>query len=481
MKCYLCKLDFPDKETLKPHLVSIHNCTDPFFENQNGDFTCGEEGCNNAKFTDFFAMLDHFDTDHWAPVESEVGMGMDYDEDSEFDEDTDFEEDFADFEVLDDHSDMIMAKEIAKFQIAEILAELRAQCPLIYGFIIFWVLKIAAFISNRLKANFMVMVRMLNLDPNHPAVVDCLSCLNIEEFFETTEAPEAPIQRGMAHLDHIKPKEIVLGSTGSLKDRYQYFPIIQTLEALFKSTALLQIIREEPSTVRSSHPLLQKYKDVVRISLHYDKVESIGCYYFSIENVGSHNGLPENIFTLAIVNNRDVKKYGFRTVFEPFFKEMEQLGSDQPGVEVRVNGVTFELKAVLTTLVGENFQEMSLGGGHFCGHCMITEGEFRDDPTFEAAERPNPNKSLHAFNPVADLLEGVVPLTIKHVLKYLIQEQKVFKVADLNRRIEEFQDCETANKPSANFSLRMLNSKSDKHLHKCGSCSALFRYLSDTS
>jgi hypothetical protein len=267
-----------------------------------------------------------------------------------------------------------------------------------------------------------------------------------------------------------------------------------------------------------NHPFLQKNKDVVRINLYYDDIDvcnpigsqsavyKVACFYFTIQNAGFLNSQLENIFILAIAYNTDVKKYGFQKILEPFIKEMKLLETDQ-GIPILINNQTFELKATLTAFVGDSLAAhdilgfVSPSGTHFCRQCMITQAEFRKNPIFNADERnisthteqlehlkeknfdkkiskmygvkeDSPLNSLQhfhcttnfVFDPMHDLLEGVVPFTIKHILKKLIQTKKIFSVFDFNQRVDKFRygASESANKPSANFTLPMLNSSSGK-------------------
>ena len=58
-----------------------------------------------------------------------------------------------------------------------------------------------------------------------------------------------------------------------------------------------------------------------------------------------------------------------------------------------------------------------------------------------------------------DILEGVLPLAIKHVLKHLVEE-KVVSIRNLNTRIDRFDfGCvEAANKPHGTLTRAQLNS-----------------------
>lgn len=69
--------------------------------------------------------------------------------------------------------------------------------------------------------------------------------------------------------------------------------------------------------------------------------------------------------------------------------------------------------------------------------------------------------SNYSFDQMHDLLEGVVPMTIKDVLKFFTIETQKFTIDYLNAKIYCFDYglVEKKNKPSANFTVAMLNKK----------------------
>jgi hypothetical protein len=282
----------------------------------------------------------------------------------------------------------------------------------------------------------------------------------------------------------------------------------------------------------SSHPFLEKHKNAVRINLYYDDVEvanpigsksavyKIAAFYFTIQNASFHNSKLDNIFILALCYNTDVKKYGFDKILRPFIEEMKQLESDE-GVEMYFNGEIIPLRAIFVSFLGDSLAAHDILGfsgpssTRFCRQCMITRKEFHENPLFRAESRTktNHNRQLEhleatdyskktiklygvkensplnelryfhvssncTFDPMHDLLEGVVPMTIKEVLKYFILERKLFSSFQLNDRIDRFRYgvCETKNKPSADFTNAMLSSSnSNKLKQKSAQCWLLLR------
>lgn len=103
---------------------------------------------------------------------------------------------------------------------------------------------------------------------------------------------------------------------------------------------------------------------------------------------------------------------------------------------------------------------------HFSQLDQLKQGQIQPkDVGFRENSVLNQSKFYHctenfSFDPMHDILEGVVPMCIKHVLKYFIVEKKNFTVDYLNERIHSFDYglIEKKNKPSANFTIAMLNS-----------------------
>lgn len=78
-----------------------------------------------------------------------------------------------------------------------------------------------------------------------------------------------------------------------------------------------------------------------------------------------------------------------------------------------------------------------------------------------------------------DLLEGVVPMAIKFVLKFYVVEKKIFTIDYLNSRIHEFDygPVEKKNKPSANFTIAMLTNNENNIKQYAIQCWLLLRIL----
>lgn len=266
----------------------------------------------------------------------------------------------------------------------------------------------------------------------------------------------------------------------------------------------------------SQNIFFQKHKNAIRITLYYDDIEvvnpigtkvvthKIGCFYYIIQNFSHNfNCHINNIYILLICYKTDIKKYGFKKILEPFVDEIKLLESDG-GVKVVYEDQTkFTLRATLVSFAGDTlaaheiFEFLSPSCIKFCRMCYISRSEFKtrsvgmdfhlrtpqlhnDDLIkisngqilpknvgFEKNSILNEIKYFHitknyAFDPMHDLLQGICPMEIKLVLSYLIKK-KYFTVEYFNQRINFFRygSLERKNKPSANFTLAMLQSNTN--------------------
>jgi hypothetical protein len=198
---------------------------------------------------------------------------------------------------------------------------------------------------------------------------------------------------------------------------------------------------------------------------------------------------------------------------------MEDLESEE-GVAFFVGNQNQVLRASLVSFTGDTLAAHDVlgflgpGSSKFCRECMISRKRFHKNPTYIAKQRSvalhskqltkliekdyhssltkkyglkensvlNRLKNFHCsvsnvFDPMHDLLEGVVPFTIKCVLKHFIKTRALFSVYDFNIRVNNFRYgvIEKCNKPSPNFTTAMLNSKSKKLKQKSSQCWLLLR------
>jgi hypothetical protein len=280
------------------------------------------------------------------------------------------------------------------------------------------------------------------------------------------------------------------------------------------------------------HAFFQKFPHSIRVNLYYDDIEvcnplganrgvyKLAMFYFTVQNFplkfSSH---LDNIYLLAICHTTDLKKYGFSKILEPFVSELKHLSSET-GVSIRLpNTEIFTMRAVLVSFSGDSEAAhatlglLSCSANHFCRTCMIHRKDLLKyaDKSFLMRNKElhdkqvktvqnNPNQSTNTgvkcdsilnkvpyfhvadnltFDPMHDLLEGVVPMEIKLVLQYFIYKKKYFSVQFLNEKIQLFDygPIEAKNKPTANFMDVTLKSKDHKIRQKAVSCWLLLRSI----
>ncbi|XP_034247240.1 uncharacterized protein LOC117648681 [Thrips palmi] len=193
----------------------------------------------------------------------------------------------------------------------------------------------------------------------------------------------------------------------------------------------------------------------------------------------------------------------FKKVLAPFCTDMKKLASEE-GVTLDLDGEPFVLRAILTNLTADTLAAhdllgfLSVGANYFCRRCMVSRAEVRANanavgiprtPELHAAhlEQVQQRKKFssecgvkrscplddipyfhcvenNVFDAFHDLLEGVVPLVIKLVLRHYITKRKFFNVKFFNGLVVSFDYGlpDSKNKPSPNFDLDMLTSPRGK-------------------
>jgi len=267
----------------------------------------------------------------------------------------------------------------------------------------------------------------------------------------------------------------------------------------------------------AQHSFFQKYPDAFRIVLYYDEFEianplgenagvhKIGALYFIVLNLPDHvNSQLSCVHVMALFNDLDRVKYGFKRILHPFLRDLKALESDE-GVSFESGGKKFVLRASIAAVVGDTLavhQILGLLGpsaNRFCRLCMISrndllagnfkKGEMRTKEMHDrqvAAVKANHAQStesgvsdecaLHSskyfhltsnvvFDVMHDLLEGVIKFELKLVLSHFIAEG-YFTVDFFNGRVYNFTygPLESKNKPRANFTLASLRNPSDHKL-----------------
>lgn len=260
-----------------------------------------------------------------------------------------------------------------------------------------------------------------------------------------------------------------------------------------------------------TNEFLQKYPFALRISLHVDDVETcnplgsrktkqkLTIFSFKLQNIADKiNSTVDRVYVCLVVKCKTVKKYGIKQIVEPLIKDLITLQSDQ-GITIQMNGKSFTVRATLVHILGDTaaihelLELMPPQSNIFCRACYITRkdlhnGRFGNEHTLRTSEsyeldlaavnngslspaqcgviRENVFNSLKyfhitqnmSFDPMHDVLEGIIPLAIKKILNDFVNISKSLTEIELNSRISNFDygTAESKDKPSANFSAKSL-------------------------
>lgn len=287
------------------------------------------------------------------------------------------------------------------------------------------------------------------------------------------------------------------------------------------------------TTTYKNSAFFQSYPTAIRINLYYDDIEicnpigsrssfhKLAMFYFTIQNFPLQmNSALNNIYTLAICYKSDIKKYGFEAILKPLVEDLKMLESEAGLLIYLDESTTYTIRAALVSFTGDTLAAHEILGHmgpsckYFCRICQISRLQLHIDPPGsdyflrnkedhqKQVERvlENPRSAIHfgingptelnklsnfnstgnvIFDPMHDLLEGIVQLEIKMVLNYYIFEKNYFTVDFLNQRIYSFRyGCiEIKNKPSANFTDEIIKSSSSKIKQKSVQTWLLLRAL----
>lgn len=191
----------------------------------------------------------------------------------------------------------------------------------------------------------------------------------------------------------------------------------------------------------------------------------------------------------------------YKKVLQPLIDDLSKLESDEV-IPVKTDSGVWILRAVLVDVLGDTLAIHDIYGllgpssNMFCRACHITRkdllsGDFGDNftpRTVESVQKAlidsemggTPSNmygiktgcALHeltyfrwpaslTFDPMHDLLEGVIPMVLKKCLQNFVYRNKTLTEHDINLMIENFEygDTEVGDKPSSNFSKQNLRSK----------------------
>ncbi|KAL2101379.1 hypothetical protein ACEWY4_003140 [Coilia grayii] len=207
-------------------------------------------------------------------------------------------------------------------------------------------------------------------------------------------------------------------------------------------------------------------------------VHKLGFFYYIVKELpAAYNSLLKNCHLLQIYYSADRKKYGFSPILESLVDELKHL--HQEGMYISVEGKETHVRVVLGQVSGDNLGMHGLFGftesfsaNHPCRFCLIHKDTMQttvfektellrdkaihDQHVYEVSEDPKRVSTTGVAGPsklnelgyfhitenytpdvMHDLLEGICPYELKHILKALING-KYFTLETLNERILSF-------------------------------------------
>lgn len=245
--------------------------------------------------------------------------------------------------------------------------------------------------------------------------------------------------------------------------------------------------------IYNEHPLFSADELALQIIGYYDELEvvnpigsyvsthKLGCLFFFLANIRPQfRSTMKAINLLAVGKQEDIKHYGIDEFLRPFVEDLKVLYYD--GIEVEMNGSNCCSVGGLLAFLADNLTAHAVGGFkesmsfalRICRTCMITKTQaqlvfnesncvLRDPEThFEQCQlllgqladhnsisygvnRLSILESVPGFSVTTgmphdilhDLFEGVVPLELKLLIEYCI-EQRFFTFSLVNDRLSRF-------------------------------------------
>ncbi|XP_064470088.1 uncharacterized protein LOC135384833 [Ornithodoros turicata] len=319
------------------------------------------------------------------------------------------------------------------------------------------------------------------------------------------------------YLPFVEPRTVVLGTNEHGRcDQFHYVPICEALrnilevpviysdfcrsqrEANYLSTVFDGKAFQNHSYFKGDEKKIcvQLYADEFEVcdplGSKRDKHKLLGVY-FSILNLPRRSTLS-HMHLVLLVKDKHASAYGMDKVFSPLLQDIANLETEG----ITVNGDT--LKGTVFIMTGDNLSshriagfKCSFSGGRICRFCLALRHEinYKHQETDFVLRTPEghrhhlemlkngiPTVSLYGvrepcalnfsgFEPtdhfppdvMHDVLEGVVPFAMKHIIAHLITSGN-FSLIQLNQRIEEYsyEQCDMRNKPE-NISRDFLQGK----------------------
>ena len=243
-----------------------------------------------------------------------------------------------------------------------------------------------------------------------------------------------------------------------------------------------------------SHPLFSEDPHALQIIAHYDEIElcnplgshvkrhKVGVLSYTLGNVHPKYRSKLKLLQLAMVASIPViEKHGLHTLLKPFVHDLNILATK--GIGVNIDGTHKSFKGALLAVLADNLASNDLGGFkksflfsfRCCRSCLVTRDTLSAHFYSEAYEKRNDNRhskhlkelesdasghysKTYGINQrsvlmdvnffsmfenglphdlMHDLLEGLVPFEIKHLLLYYISTH-AFTLQEYNEKLLNF-------------------------------------------
>ena len=267
---------------------------------------------------------------------------------------------------------------------------------------------------------------------------------------------------------------------------------IDTFPQRIHTTGLIEDFCD--GSVYSSHPLFSNDSSALQIVAYYDELEicnplgshvkqhKLGIVFYTLGNICRQYRSQLKMINLAIVATVPViEKHGLDKVLQPFIRDLNILSTT--GISIPVHGVVRTFKGALLAFLGDNLASNDLGGFkksfsfsfRSCRTCFVTRDTLtssflsetfdkREDKTHDTqCKKLDGPTALHysktyginrrsslmdikfysmfggglPHDAMHDLLEGVAPLEIKHLLSKCIRGGLI-RLDELNDRLVNF-------------------------------------------
>lgn len=287
-------------------------------------------------------------------------------------------------------------------------------------------------------------------------------CKKVEACFEELENPFTILNSEYKQSkflsgkwETVEPVECVIGSrfdtrrnkkTGTydqivVQDKFMYVPILSTLEMIFKSQYIAEMLKRsdtDDSSLRDicdgslfkTHPLFSTEKHTVQIQMFYDDFEvanplgskrgihKLGAIYFTLRNISPKwNSMLANIHLCALFHAQDLKRYGFSEILAPVVRDIKALEND--GIDIPLYGG--RVRGSVVQVTGDNLGLHSLFGlvesfsaRYCCRFCLAEKDDFQTEFSEDSSKIVLRTKDSHtaqcqemAHNPSLPYVFGV--------------------------------------------------------------------------